>query len=66
VPVLGMEPPRRVRTAQEGAPAQGCGGRFDPVTGFGSPGQGLVELEVRLGLGERIGQRGEPEELGSE
>ena len=24
------------------------------VTGFGSPGQSLVELELRLGLGERL------------
>ncbi len=60
MPVLGMDPPRRASTAQDGAPARGCGGRLDRVTGFGSPGQGLVELKVRLGLGERIEQRGEP------
>ncbi len=40
----GAEPTRR----------RGCGGQLDQVTGVGSPAQGLVKLEVRLGLGERM------------
>ena len=49
-------------TAAEGALGAGstrrpgCGGRLDRVTGAGSPAHRLVELEVRLGLGDRIGQ----------
>jgi len=50
-------------TAAEGAQGAestrrpGCGGRLDRVTGVGSPVHRLVELEVRLGLGEGVEQR---------
>jgi hypothetical protein len=50
----------RARNRAQGAtPTRrpGCGGQLDQVTGIGSPAQRLVELEVRLGLGDRIGQR---------
>ncbi len=49
-------------TAAEGARSAestrrpGCRGRFDRVTGVGSPAHHLVELEVRVGLGDRIDQ----------
>jgi hypothetical protein len=50
-------------TAAEGARSAestrrpGCGGRFDQVTGIGSPAHRLVKLEVRLGMGDRIDKR---------
>ena len=54
---MRKEPPQRGARGAESTRRPGCGGRLDRVTGVGSPAHRLVELEVRLGLGERVEQR---------